>query len=46
MYDIKDITLVKGSLGDWWKYLLALALILGIGALVLLVCKKTTKKKN
>jgi hypothetical protein len=21
MYDIKDIVPVKGSIGDWWKYL-------------------------
>jgi hypothetical protein len=45
MYDIKDITPVKGSLGDWWKYFLALALILGIGALVYWFVKKQQKKK-
>jgi hypothetical protein len=30
MFDIKDITPVQSSLGDWWKYLL-LAVIIGIG---------------
>jgi len=45
MYDIKDIVPVKSSLGDWWKYLLILALILGIGALVYWFVKKQQKKK-
>lgn len=45
MYDIKDITPVKSSWGDWWKYLLGLALILGIGALVYWFVKKQQKKK-
>jgi hypothetical protein len=45
MYDIKDITPVKSSLGDWWKYLLILALILGIGVLVYWYVKKQQKKK-
>ncbi len=45
MYDIKGITPVKSSLGDWWKYLLVLALILGIGALVYWYVKKKQKKK-
>jgi ABC-type uncharacterized transport system permease subunit len=43
--NIKDITPVKSSLGDWWKYLLLLAVILGIGALVYWFVKKTTKEK-
>ena len=45
MYDIKGITPVKSSLGDWWKYLLVLALILGIGALVYWFVKKQQRKK-
>jgi hypothetical protein len=45
MYDIKDIVPVKNSLGDWWKYLLILALILGIGALVYWFVKRQQKKK-
>ncbi|SDW17262.1 hypothetical protein [Flavobacterium degerlachei] len=45
MYDIKGITPVKSSLGDWWKYLLIFALILGIGALVYWLVKKQQKKK-
>jgi hypothetical protein len=35
---------VKSSLGDWWKYLLALALQFWVWV-VLLVCKKQQKKK-
>ena len=45
MYDIKDIVPVKSSIGDWWKYLLILALILGIGVLVYWFVKKQQKKK-
>jgi flagellar basal body-associated protein FliL len=45
MYDIKDIVPVKNSLGDWWKYLLIIALIVGIGALVYWFVKKQQKKK-
>ena len=45
MYDIKDIVPVENTIGDWWKYLLALALIVGIGALVYWYIKKQQKKK-
>ncbi|MCV9932043.1 hypothetical protein OIU80_07090 [Flavobacterium sp. LS1R47] len=45
MYDIKDITKVQDGIGDWWKYLLALVLILGIGALVYWLIKKRQQKK-
>ncbi|CAM2848865.1 BatD family protein [Flavobacterium frigoris] len=45
MYDIKDIVPVKSSMGDWWKYLLILAMIFGIGALVYWFVKKQQKKK-
>jgi hypothetical protein len=45
MYDIKEITPVKSSFGNWWKYLLILALISGIGALVYWFVKKQQKKK-
>jgi hypothetical protein len=45
MYDIKDITPVKSSLGNWWKYLLILALIIGTGTLVYWFVKKKQKKK-
>jgi flagellar basal body-associated protein FliL len=45
MYDIKDIVPVKDSIGDWWKYLLIVALILGIGALVYWFVKRQQKKK-
>jgi flagellar basal body-associated protein FliL len=43
MYDIKDIVL-KGSIGDWWKYLLIMVLI-GIGIVVYWFVKRQQKKK-
>lgn len=33
MYDIKDIVPVKDGIGDWWKYLLGLVLLAGLGLL-------------
>lgn len=45
MYDIKDIIPVENTLGDWWKYLLALAILGGIGALIYWYIKKQQKKK-
>ena len=33
MYDIKDIVSVKDGIGDWWKYLLGLVLLAGLGLL-------------
>jgi flagellar basal body-associated protein FliL len=45
MYDIKDIIPAEEKMGDWWKYLLALTVILGIGALVYWFVKKQQKKK-
>ncbi len=45
MFDIKDIIAVEDTMGDWWKYLLGLAVILGIGALVYWFIKKQQKKK-
>jgi flagellar basal body-associated protein FliL len=44
MYDIKDIVPVKGS-GDWWKYLLIMVLIIGIGIVVYWFVKRQQKKK-
>jgi uncharacterized protein HemX len=44
MYDIKDIVPVKGSIGDWWKYLLIMVLIIGIG-IVVYWFKRQQKKK-
>lgn len=45
MFDIKDIASGDNSIGDWWKYLLILVLILGVGALVYWFIKKNQKKK-
>jgi hypothetical protein len=45
MYDIKDITAADGGIGDWWKYILALVIILGIGAFIYWYVKKHQKKK-
>ena len=44
MYDIKDIVKDEES-SDWWKYLLGLLLILGIGAFVYWYTKIRQKKK-
>lgn len=45
MYDIKDITAADGGIGDWWKYVLALVIILAIGAFIYWYVKKHQKKK-
>ncbi|UTN04998.1 hypothetical protein L0669_03635 [Flavobacterium bizetiae] len=45
MYDIKDITPVDNGIGDWWKYVLGLIIILGIGAFVYWFVKKRQQKK-
>jgi hypothetical protein len=45
MFDIKDIVKAKESWGDWWKYLLGILLILGIGAFVYWYTKIRQKKK-
>ena len=45
MYDIKDIVPVENQVGDWWKYLLILIFIIGIGTLVYWYLRKYQKKK-
>jgi hypothetical protein len=45
MYDIKDIVAVKDGIGDWWKYLLGLLLVAGLGALGYWYFKKRQKEK-
>ena len=45
MYDIKDITTIENGISDWWKYILALVIILGIGAFVYWFVKKRQQKK-
>lgn len=45
MYDIKDITPAEDGIGDWWKYILAVVIILAIGAGIYWYVKKHQKKK-
>ena len=45
MFDIKDVVQANNQMGDWWKYLLGLLLIIGIGAFVYWFVKKQQKKK-
>jgi hypothetical protein len=45
MFDIKDIAPADNPIGDWWKYLLIIALIVGIGAFVYWFIKKRQEKK-
>ncbi len=45
MYEIKAITKVDAPLGSWWKYVLGLLLIIGIGFLVYYLIKKLQVKK-
>jgi hypothetical protein len=44
MFDIKDIAPADNSIGDWWKYMLIVALILGIGVLIYWFIKTSRKK--
>ena len=46
MYDIKDIVPVKDGIGDWWRYLLGLLLLAGLGALGYWYFKKRQKEKT
>jgi hypothetical protein len=45
MFDIKDIAPANEGIGNWWKYLLGLLLIAGIGALIYWYIKKRQKDK-
>ncbi|MBP6557665.1 MAG: hypothetical protein KA213_04810 [Flavobacterium sp.] len=45
MYDIKDIVPANEGIGDWWKYLLGLIVIAGIGAFIYWYIKKHQKEK-
>ncbi|MFV8324629.1 hypothetical protein [Flavobacterium sp. ZS1P14] len=45
MFDIKGIATADTSIGDWWKYLLIIALIVGIGVLIYWYIKKRQEKK-
>lgn len=45
MYDIKDIVAVDNPIGDWWKYILGLLLLAGLGVLAYWYFKKQQKEK-
>ena len=45
MFDIKDIAPADNPIGDWWKYVLIIALIVGIGAFIYWFIKKRQEKK-
>ncbi|MBP4141295.1 hypothetical protein MW871_01735 [Flavobacterium sp. I-SCBP12n] len=45
MFDIKDIAPAENPIGNWWKYLLIIALIIGIGAFIYWFLKKRQEKK-
>jgi hypothetical protein len=45
MYDIKDIAPANEGIGDWWKYLLGLIVIAGIGAFIYWYIKKRQQSK-
>lgn len=45
MFDIKDVAAADNGIGDWWKYLLIIALIAGIGAFIYWFIKKRQEKK-
>ncbi len=46
MYDIKDIVPADNSIGDWWKYLLCLLVLGGLGAFVYWYIKKRKGEKE
>ncbi|RXR20873.1 hypothetical protein EQG63_02745 [Flavobacterium amnicola] len=46
MYDIKPIIAAERPMGDWWKYLLAVILLSGIGYLAYYLWKKNQKPKE
>ena len=45
MFDIKDIVPAENSFGNWWKWLLILVLIAGLGAYIYWFIKNHQKKK-
>lgn len=45
MFDIKDIAPADNPIGDWWKHLLIIALIVGAGAFIYWFIKKRQEKK-
>ena len=45
MFDIKDIQPANDSIGNWWKYLVGLLILLAIGAGVYWFVKNKQKKK-
>jgi len=46
MYDIKGIAEVKEPMGNWWKWLLGILLLAGIGVLIYFLAKKHKRKEK
>ena len=44
MFDIKDVAAAEKPLGDWWKYILGLLVILGIAAIIYWLYKRNQNK--
>ena len=44
MYDIKNIVAAESHWGNWWKYLLAIIVLAGMGALIYWYIKKKQQK--
>jgi hypothetical protein len=45
MYDIKDIAPAEETMGNWWKYVLAILVLAGIAVLIYWFIKKRQEKK-
>lgn len=46
MFDIKGISEVKSPAGNWWKWVLGILLLAGIGVFIFFLAKKYKRKKE
>lgn len=46
MFDIKGISEVKSPMGNWWKWVLGILFLAGIGVLIFFLIKKYKRKKD
>ena len=46
MFDIKGISEVESPAGNWWKWVLGILLLAGIGVLIFFLAKKYKRKKD